>query len=129
MNIAEEVSFDNTGHIEPTWSWRRLYLALVIILVATLSFGIGRLTGGGDSEPIRIEYDPLISNIEAPNLKQAQNSNIQAEGSVYASSNGKRYYYANCSGLSRISEKNKVAFASAALAEAAGYTLASNCQP
>ncbi|MSR87820.1 MAG: hypothetical protein EXS69_01470 [Candidatus Zambryskibacteria bacterium] len=118
--MTEEVSFDEEGHIERFPWLKKLFLSLVIILVAGLSFGIGRLTGVGKSEPIQIEYNQEISNFQSP---------ISNQASVYASSKGERYYYANCSGLSRVSEANKVNFATAAIAEARGYTLASNCSP
>ncbi|MDO8424290.1 MAG: hypothetical protein Q7S54_01620, partial [bacterium] len=66
MNISEEVSFDKEGHVERFPLFRKLFLALVIILVAALSFGIGRLSVAGDREPVRIEYDPEISNSQFP---------------------------------------------------------------
>ncbi|MBI1974368.1 MAG: hypothetical protein HYS51_00705 [Candidatus Zambryskibacteria bacterium] len=122
MSLTEEVSFDNSGNIE-RFSWlRKLFLAIVIILVALLSFGIGRLSVVGKREPIRIEYDPLLS-IE--NSLKIENS---AQGAVVGSKNGSKYHYPNCPGAKQISEKNKVTFSSANAAEAAGYTLASNCK-
>ncbi|MES2059567.1 MAG: hypothetical protein V4438_00895 [Patescibacteria group bacterium] len=50
-------------------------------------------------------------------------------GQIIASKTGKRYYYAGCSGVSRISPANIVHYASAADAEKFGLTLASNCNP
>jgi hypothetical protein len=50
-----------------------------------------------------------------------------AAGEVVASKNGTKYYAPNCSGAARISEANKVWFVSAAAAENAGYSAASNC--
>lgn len=46
---------------------------------------------------------------------------------VAASKNGTRYYYPWCGGINRIKETNKVWFASAGAAEAAGYAKASGC--
>ena len=48
-------------------------------------------------------------------------------GKYVASKNGTKYYLPNCSGAKRISETNKVWFATAAVAVAEGYTPAANC--
>ena len=121
MNISEEVSFDNTGRIERFPIFKRLFLALVIILVATLAFGIGRLTSSGGRGVVQIEYGPEVSS--------TQPSMVINPESVVASKNGAKYHYLHCAGSKQIKEENKLAFASAAAAEAAGYTLASNCEP
>lgn len=47
---------------------------------------------------------------------------------IVASKYGTKYYLTSCSGADRISEKNKVYFASAAAALAAGYAPASGCK-
>lgn len=52
---------------------------------------------------------------------------IGNSATVYASKTGKKYYYSTCSGLARIKEANRVSFASAVLAEQAGYTIAARC--
>ncbi|MEK7194494.1 MAG: hypothetical protein AAB660_02295 [Patescibacteria group bacterium] len=123
MSITEEFHFDKEGNVLPTgWrgGFRRYFLTVVIILVATFSFGVGRLTGE-KREGVSINYDSsLFENTKAP---------VQAtvgEGSVVASSQGTKYYYSNC--RNTISEKNKVTFATAVMAESAGYTLAANCK-
>ncbi|MEK7227659.1 MAG: hypothetical protein AAB641_02095 [Patescibacteria group bacterium] len=65
MSLTEEVAFDKEGHIESAgWRiplFRKLFLALVIILLVALSFGLGRLSVSGVKESIRIEFDPSIS--------------------------------------------------------------------
>ena len=150
MNIHEFVSkfkqgkdiieFDERGEIvSPLWQ-RQLYLAIVIILVASLSFGIGRITVLTNREPIKIEYDPSVSNAQflisnfqsIINEDSLKNEKLKIENSfntasVYASSKGTRYYFTHCK--SSVSEKNKITFDSEATAEAAGYTLALNCKP
>lgn len=129
MNISESASFDKTA---PSL-WRKVFLALVILLVALLSFGVGRLTGTGKGEPIKIEYDPSLSSVYESSSQTASVINAVAAGKsssdVSASSNGKKYYYPNCSGLKRISEANLITFSSPEAAEASGYTLAANCKP
>ena len=116
MNISETISFDKVG----VPLWRKLFLSIVIILVASLSFAIGRLTREGKSEPIKIEYDQSLTSTVI-------NSN-ENSASVIASKNGKKYHYPFCPGAKQISEKNKIIFASKEAAEASGYTLAANCK-
>ncbi len=137
MNIAETVSYDKDGRISSA-SWRiplfkKLLLSLTIILVALLSFGIGRLSVAGDREPVRIEYDPeLTTNDQQPttNINQtASVINTVGNESVVVSKNGVRYHYLHCSGAKQIKEENKIVFSTPATAEAAGYTLAANCKP
>ena len=128
MSLTEDVAFDKDGHVEPV-GWRELILDklfLSIILVAVLSFGIGRLSVAGNREAIRIEYDSEISNYSNyPNYsKQTTNSN----DTVITSKNGSKYHYSHCAGAKQIKEENKISFASASAAEAAGYALAANCK-
>lgn len=133
MNIAETVSYDKDGRIERFPLFKKLFLSLTIILVAFLSFGIGRLSVADNREPVRIEYDPgLTTNDKQPTTNINQTANIinaLGEGSVVVSKNGVRYHYPYCSGAKQIKEENKIVFLTPAAAEAAGYTLAANCKP
>ncbi len=47
---------------------------------------------------------------------------------IMASKTGTKYYYQNCSGLSRIKSENLTFFGSEEQAERAGYSLAKNCK-
>ena len=104
MSLTELIHFDKDGEPEKT-GWRglvleKLFLALVIILVATLGFGVGRLTGGEESEPVRIEYDStLTTNYPQPTTENAASA-IQAlpEGGVVVSKSGSKYHYPYCTG-------------------------------
>ena len=121
MSIPETFEFDNRGEVVKYAWFRPYFIAVVILLVALLSFGVGRLTGtsrGG----VEINFDPntLKSSEDAPK------SNVPKEGGVSASVNGTKYYYSHCG--NNISEKNRVSFANALMAEEAGYTLAANCK-
>lgn len=131
MSLTELVHFDKEGRVEESRParalLRRLFLSLIIILVALLAFGIGRLTGQG-REPVRIEYDQTISNSQFPISSSISNEN-SASGSVVASKNGTKYHYSYCPGAKQIKESNKITFNTAMAAEAAGYILASNCSP
>src|SRR3989338_3797872 len=75
MNIAEDVTFNKEGQIERFGMVKRFFLALIIVLVSVLSFGIGRLAVVGESEPVRIEYNPEISNSQFPISNSATVSN------------------------------------------------------
>jgi hypothetical protein len=130
----ETVSFDKNGEVVHLSPLRRFFLALVILLVTGLSFGLGRLTAGSDREPVQIlntgveskEQRVSIDTKPTINSASAVNSVSNQDATVYASVNGKRYYYMHCK--SSVAEKNKVTFATSAQAESAGYTLATNCK-
>lgn len=131
MSLTEEVEFSKEGRIE-RFPWaKKFFLSLVVILVALLSFGLGRLSGTGNRESIRIEYDPALTSLTSQTASVIKSSPIsptsQNEG-VIASKNGKKYHYLHCPGAKQISEANKIVFSSPAAAEASGYTLATNCK-
>lgn len=139
-NGPEIIDFDPEGRVEKKLDLKPFFLSLIIILVASLSFGLGRLSGEGGSEPIKIEYSDKISSYTSPTsepkklqtasvISAPQISDSNSSLTVYASSKGKKYYYANCSGLKRITDANKISFPTSEAAEASGYSLATNCTP
>lgn len=89
----------------------------ILVLASMLSFWFGYLAGldVGQGTELSLEVSPVVAEIGAP-------------GQVIASKNGTRYYPQGCPGAERISEANKVWFASPVAAEAAGYTKAANCE-
>jgi hypothetical protein len=100
----------------------------VLVLTSSASFGLGYFTGIdiGQGSGITPEDSPLAT-MPAPG--QAPTSEVGAPtGSVVASKNGTKYYPAGCAGANRISDENKVWFASVAAAANAGYALAANCK-
>ena len=126
---VEVVALNENGEIESFPLFRKLFLSITIILVVSLSFGIGRLSVVGKREPIKIEYDQQLTT-KTTNINQtASVINAVENITVVASKNGERYHYLHCSGAKQIKEENKIVFASPASAEAAGYTLAANCSP
>jgi hypothetical protein len=142
MSIHDEVSFDKEGKAIPGGRlgehFRRLFLPIAVLLVGLLGYGLGRLSGAGEHPPVKIEYDPnIISTLSAgtastsaarpASAPTSPAAAAPAQGEVYASSKGTKYYYAGCK--SSVSAANKVTFASAGMAEQAGYTLASGCKP
>jgi hypothetical protein len=87
----------------------------VLVLASGVSFGLGYLSG------VTAGQGALLSESTAP-LSAATTSD-----SVVASKGGTKFYLPWCSGAARISDANKVWFASPADALAHGYTPASNC--
>lgn len=134
MSVTDLIHFDKDG-VPIRYLWlRKLFLSLVIVLVATLSFGIGRLTGEGEKEKgIRIEYDASIDNKQSTINNKNQSATVlnaienSISGGVVGSKNGTKYHFPYCPGAKQIKEENKISFQSAADAEASGYTLAGNC--
>lgn len=141
MSVTETISFDKEGKVEvsgPRLWVKKLFLALLIGLIATLAFGIGRLTAPVEGEGIKLEWDSTLaptSQLPPKNSQLNPASAIQAlpapkgSGEVVASKNGSKYHYLHCTGAKQIREENKLFFPSPASAEASGYTLAGNCLP
>lgn len=100
-----------------------VFLAIVIVLVAMIGFGLGRLSKIRESKaPLSVESKTDFSE-SSKSVFDYQN-----EGIVVASKNGTKYHYPWCSGASTIKEENKVTFGSIEEARKAGYLPASNCK-
>ena len=132
QSSSEEIAFDESGSPIRFPFIRKIFLSLIIILIATLSFGLGKLSSLNQSEPIKIEYENLdndqISSVgKGRTLDSDSQGSTLGNGAVSASSQGTKYYYSWCG--NNISDKNRVSFATALMAEKAGYTLAVNCKP
>ena len=117
----------------------RLFIPALIIVVATLAFGLGRASRVvSEREPIKIEnvsatsqavsapVTPTVPN-PSPSASAAQPTPTITKGEVAASKNGAKYYFPNCSGLKRVKAENLVWFESEVKAQAAGLSLASGC--
>lgn len=129
----EVISFDREGRVE-RYPWLQgLYLSLIIIMVGTLSFGLGRISAPQDREPLEIRYDESLTanvlNSGKPAPLEAVSPATVGSNGVVASSKSTKYHYSHCPGAKQISEANKITFASASDAESAGYVLAGNCSP
>lgn len=105
----------------------RVFYSILLILIAVTAFGLGRQSilsstvSATDNEPERrvelVQPAAIIESFESTAAEE-----------VVASKNGTRYYYPHCPGIERINDENKVTFTSVATAEAAGYTLALQCE-
>ncbi len=112
-------------------------VVLIVILVGFGSFGLGRLSKGGQGAGIRIEYTEASHQaasaasafISEENLPKVSDVAINLAGkSFFASSRGTKYYPAGCSAGKSLKLENRVYFATREDAEKAGYTLSSSCK-
>ncbi|MBI2097328.1 MAG: hypothetical protein HYT46_00090 [Candidatus Vogelbacteria bacterium] len=113
--------------IKNRWDKIKPWLGPVnFLLLAVLSFGLGRLTKIDESrEPVRIESAGLAAQVagsEPPEIKTDRQS-----GQLVGSKNGGKYHYPWCAGAARIKEENKIWFQDTEEAKRAGYTPAANC--
>jgi hypothetical protein len=117
---------------------RPLVLPVIVVLVAVAAFGLGRLSAEQGHPALRILYpnaqaaSPAVSSAAVANTAKAAQLPANAASdsggdAVVASKTGTKYYLPSCSGASRIKDENKIYFATAAQAQAAGYGPAANC--
>lgn len=104
-----------------------LYRALLVILIALCSFGLGVLSEREENFfPVKIlglQEDIQSEKLESPTPPAFS----QEVGLLVGSKNGNKYHLPWCSGASRIKEENKIWFSSQEEAEKMGYTPAGNC--
>jgi len=134
MSIIQEVK----GKIKRIGKWvgePDVFTALVVILVAFLAFGLGRLSVLESKKPsVELQTIPAGSAGAAAVLSSSSGgseSGVPAPDSkvqYVASRNGTKYYFPWCSGVDRIKEENKVWFETKENAQKAGYTPSSTCK-
>lgn len=112
----------------------RIFLSLIAVLIAAVSFGLGRVSLSW--QPGQGQVAQIIQKTrEEPSLKVAPSSATSTEdpptvadsGTYVGSKNSNKYHLPWCSGALRIAEGNKVWFATKEEAERAGYVPAGNC--
>ena len=109
-------------------------LVSILVLVALLSFGLGRLSviygGGGGIEIVYPESTQNAAVLLASETDQAPELPPPPEGGggYVASKTGAKYHLPWCSGARSIKEENKIYFQTKEEAESAGYTPAGNCK-
>jgi deoxyribonuclease-1 len=102
-----------------------LLLATTVGVLVFCGFGVGRLTAptpGVETPPVAAVHSPVS---QPPAAKETDGGGVT--GAFSASKNGSRYYPLGCPSAARINEENRIWFATAGEAEAAGYTPAANC--
>lgn len=106
-----------------------IFTIILVITVGFLGFGLGKLSQMNlEKEPVEILLpEPLtqVSNVGLNAVTEA--SEPSNKGQYVASKNSNKYHLPSCSGAKRISEANKIWFASREEAESRGYTPAGNC--
>ena len=95
------------------------FYASLLLFIGFSSFALGRLSLAVE----RNQSDGGVSYTEKP----APVHDL-ANSPVVVSKNGSKYHYLWCPGATQMKDENRVEFANATLAEAAGYELATNCE-
>lgn len=104
-----------------------IFIILVIALVSLASFGLGRLSVFyGDESRGRLEI--VYPDGQEATVFEAAALKSPETGAYVASISGSKYHRLDCPGAQSIKEENKIYFATASEAEAAGYTPAANCK-
>jgi hypothetical protein len=114
--------------------------AVIFVLVAILSFGLGRLSAQEDAsskmsfhkEGLITDNCPEFLNTAQANVSTTENEEVNAsltsEGLLVGSKNSDKYHFPWCSGALRIKDENKIWFTSMDEAREAGYLPAGNCK-
>jgi hypothetical protein len=112
---------------------KHLFMAAIIVLVASASYGLGRINLLKNSKvPIEIKFNEdlqsaAVAGSQAVNITTNEVEQGEA-GFVVGSKNSDKYHFPWCSGAQRIAEENKITFTSIGDARAAGYKPAANCK-
>lgn len=103
-----------------------LFFTILIVLVALISFGLGRYSVLSSQKSS--DFVPKAAAITITKTEPEVENPIKANDlKVVGSKSGSKYHLLDCPGAKQIKETNKIYFNSTTLAEAAGYTPASNC--
>lgn len=117
------------------------FLFIVVVTgVALSSFSLGRLSvlhELPDNGPIAVpRVVPVVptpqvagEGVQVVNTATLRSADTVTTSTsfVVASASGTKYHFAHCAGAKKIKEENKLFFKTEAEAQAAGYTLATNC--
>lgn len=108
------------------------FFGLLLIVAACASFYLGRLSVAAPAlqeaqNTVVITTAPRVEVAESNVLPAARSAPTATEAGFVASKSGTKYHRTDCPGASQIKPENIVRFATAAAAEAAGYTPAANC--
>ncbi len=117
--------------------WHDFFVLGCIVLIAIISYNLGRIRAL-EKSPLQIESGANIYNAAgAPTPQNMSAKTVQPAASrapldlrVVTSKNStsKKYHYSWCGSGKQIKPENQVWYDTEAAAQAAGYTLAGNCQ-
>ncbi len=111
-----------------------IFYGAIVIIFGTGSFFLGQQSVGSTEansptvkvvEPVVIEKTVSTPTTVADKTETTSPDNVKM--TLVGSKNGTKYHLPTCPGAKQIKPENLVQFASAATAEAAGYTKAGNC--
>ncbi len=106
---------------------RDLFVVFFMLISAGIGYNLGHINSGRVEANLSLQEagpgSPLANSL-APKATPSDPRVVASK-----TSKSKLYHYTWCSGAQRIKDTNKIWFNSAAAAEAAGYTLAGNCNP
>jgi hypothetical protein len=98
-------------------------VVIIVILVGTGSFELGRLSKENASESLKI----LPAVATETNVSKTVFDTNSTGKNFFASSKGSKYYTTNCSAGKTIKTENRIYFTTGEEAQAAGYSLSSSC--
>lgn len=106
-----------------------IFTIILVITVGFLGFGLGKLSQMSlEKEPVEILLPEPLTQVSNVGLNAVTEPSVTSnKGQYVASKNSNKYHLPSCSGAKRISEANKIWFASKQEAESRGYTPAGNC--
>ncbi len=129
-NITQKIkTFSNTPLAKD------IYILLIIFLVGTTSFGLGRLSARESQDSVKIDYSAVPDLLIKPGSTKASGSSAggvqkavsSGSGAFVASKRGKKYYATDCAAAKSLSDANKIYFTTEADAENAGYQKSTSC--
>ena len=136
LSIVQDLRDKINPRLRAVLADNRVFMATLMILVALISFGLGRQSVTDSKATSTNTPESTKATVTSSQVETAKSPTNAAavvtatEDSVYyvASRNGQVYHLPFCSGAKRITEANKITFKSKAEAEAAGYRPAANCK-
>jgi hypothetical protein len=111
----------------------RLFYSVLIVLVAVVSFGLGRQSGLSLTQDNTDKASNYEVSVLQPQASQATALTAPAgeeattAAAVVASKSGTKYHLPTCPGAKQIKPENLITFESIEAAKAAGYNAAANC--
>ena len=110
----------------------KLFYGFLTLFFGLISFLLGYQAANSSvpAVPIKtaiVEQNMPKTEVEAVTVAPTKKEIATTGGEFVASRSGTRYHALSCPGAKQIKEENKIFFASAISAEAAGYKRAANC--
>ena len=119
---------DIVERIKGSLGSRELFPILLVLVVGTASFGLGRLAERAAVPLEALQSAAVMGREELAAPGTRSEANLPPAAGYVASRNGTKYHLPWCSGAARILPENQVWFSTEEEAAAAGYEPAANCQ-